>query len=168
MPEVDDAAGPHAEVAEAATAAAAPVMERFAAVAVLIFGGWMLMQARAITVRNETGGLDPRWWPTVIAVGITLCGVWMLVNALLRVNIDRDVEASRRTGWMQMIITVVGIAAVLLAWNLGVSFVLLGPVFLVVLNWIYGLRKWTSLLLFPGIIAVLLYSVFQLLLRVPL
>lgn len=149
-------------------AATAPRMERIAAVVVLAFGAWMLTGARSITVRNETGGIDPRWWPTAIAVAMILCGVWMLINALLRIKIDREVEKSRRAAWIQVVITVAGIAAVLVAWNLGVSFVLLGPLFLVLLNWVYGLRKWTSLLLFPGIIAVLLYSVFQLLLKVPL
>lgn len=168
MPDAGDAAGSHAGPAEVTTAAIAPGMERIAAVVVLVFGVWMLTGARAITVRNETGGIDPRWWPTVIAVGIIGCGVWMLANAVLGVKIDREVEASRRTGWIQVVITVVGIAVVLFVWDLGVSFVVLGPIFLVFLNWVYGLRKWTSLLLFPGIIAVLLFTVFQLLLKVPL
>lgn len=56
----------------------------------------------------------------------------------------------------------------LILWGLGVSFVLLAPLLLVALNWLYGLRSWTSLLLFPGIIAGLLFAVFQLLLKVPL
>lgn len=168
MPEAGGTASSDAGTAETTTVATAPAMERIAAVVVLVFGVWMLTGARSITVRNETGGIDPRWWPTVIAVGIIGCGIWMLVNAVLGVKIDREVEASRRTGWMQMIVTVAGIAAVLFVWNLGVSFVVLGPVFLVFLNWVYGLRKWTSLLVFPGIIALLLYTVFQLLLKVPL
>lgn len=153
---------------EATPAAPAPVMERVAAGVVLAFGVLMLVGARAIEVRNETGGIDPRWWPTVIAAGIIGCGLWMLANALLGVSIDRQVDPSRRRGWIQMITTVAGLVAVLVLWNSGVSFLVLGPLFLVVINWVYGLRRWTSLLLFPGIIAALLYVVFQMLLKVPL
>lgn len=150
------------------TAEVAPKMEIFAAGLVLSLGVLMLVGARGIAVRNETGGIDPRWWPTVIAAGVILSGLWMLSNAMRKVSIEREVEVSRRTGWIQMMATVGGIAVVLFVWNLGISFVLLGPLFLAGLNWIYGLRKWTSLLLFPGIIAVLLYTVFQLVLKVPL
>lgn len=155
-------------VDEVTSAAPAPAMEKVAAGVVLAFGVLMLVGARAITVRNETGGIDPRWWPTAIACGIIGCGLWMLANALLGVSIDRQVDPARRRGWFQMIATVVGLAIVLLLWRVGVSFLLLGPIFLVVINWVFGLRKWTSLLLFPGIIAVLLYTVFQMLLKVPL
>ncbi|GAB3810801.1 hypothetical protein GCM10028820_00960 [Tessaracoccus terricola] len=153
---------------EATTAPPAPAMEKVAAGVVLAFGVLMLVGARGIVLRNETGGIDPRWWPTVIAVGIIGCGIWMLANALLGVSIEREVDPSRRKGWAQMVATVAGLAVVLVLWHLGVTFLLLGPLFLVVINWIYGLRKWTSLLLFPGIIAALLYLVFRLLLKVPL
>lgn len=153
---------------EATTAPLAPAMEKVAAGVVLAFGVLMLVGARGIALRNETGGIDPRWWPTVIAVGIIGCGIWMLANALLGVSIEREVDPSRRKGWVQMIATVAGLAVVLVAWYLGITFLLLGPLFLVVINWIYGLRKWTSLLLFPGIIAALLHLVFRLLLKVPL
>ncbi|TRY18111.1 hypothetical protein FOJ82_08615 [Tessaracoccus rhinocerotis] len=149
-------------------AATAPAMEKVAAGVVLGFGVLMLVGARGIALRNETGGIDPRWWPTVIAVGIIASGVWMLANALLGVSIDREVDPSRRRGWTQMLATVGGLAVVLVLWHFGVTFLLLGPLFLVAINWIYGLRKWTSLLLFPAIIATLLYLVFRLLLKVPL
>lgn len=154
--------------AEATTAAPSPVMEKAAALVVLGFGVAMLVGARMITVRNETGGVDPRWWPTVIAGGIVACGAWMLFNSVLGRGLERQVEPATRPGWFRMAMTVVGIAVVLILWGLGVSFVLLAPLLLVALNWLYGLRSWTSLLLFPGIIAGLLFAVFQLLLKVPL
>lgn len=156
------------DAVEATRAAPSPVMERVAAGVVLAFGVLMLVGARGIVLRNETGGIDPRWWPSVIAAGIIICGIWMLANALLGVGIDRDVDPSRREGWIQMLVTVGGLAVVLVLWHLGITFLVLGPLFLVVINWVYGLRKWTSLLLFPGIIAALLYLVFRLLLKVPL
>lgn len=153
---------------EATTAPPAPAMEKVAAGVVIAFGLLMLIGARGIVLRNETGGIDPRWWPTVIAAGILGCGIWMLANALLGVSIDREVDRAQRRGWTQMIATVVGLAVVLVLWHFGITFLLLGPLFLAVINWIYGLRRWTSLLLFPGIIAALLYTVFRLLLKVPL
>lgn len=143
-------------------------MEKVAAGVVLAFGVLMLVGARGIVLRNETGGIDPRWWPTVIASGIIVCGIWMLANSLLGARLDRDVDPSRREGWIQMLVTVGGLVVVLVLWHFGITFLILGPLFLVVINWVYGLRKWTSLLLFPGIIAALLYLVFRLLLKVPL
>lgn len=151
-----------------ATAAPAPTMEKVTAVVVIALGVAMLIGARGIQVRNETGGIDPRWWPTAIAIGITACGLWMLVNALRGVAIERTVEPSRRTGWIQMIVTVAGLALALFLWQVGISFLVLGPGYLIAMNWVYGLRRWTTLLLYPGIVALLLYLVFQLLLKVPL
>lgn len=151
-----------------ASAAPAPFMERVAAGGVLALGLFMLVGARAIVVRNETGGIDPRWWPTVIAIGIVACGLWMLANSLLGNHLEREVAPSRRTGWIQAIATVAGIVVVLVLWRLGITFLMLGPAFLIAINWVYGLRRWTSLVLFPGIIAALLYGVFRLLLKVPL
>jgi len=135
---------------------------------VIAFGLFLLVTARGIVLRNETGGIDPRWWPTVISAGIIASGVWMLINAVLKVSIDRSVDPARRSGWIQVGVTVAALIAVLALWQVGVNFLVLGPIFLIVTNWAYGLRRWTTLLLFPAIVAAILYLVFQLLLKVPL
>ncbi len=150
------------------TAAVSPLMERVTAGVVIVFGIFLLVTARSIELRNETDGIDPRWWPTVISAGIIGSGLWMLVNAVLGVSIERSVEPSRRSGWIQVGITVGALVAVLVLWQMGVSFLVLGPAFLIVTNWAYGLRRWTTLLLFPAIVTLILYLVFQLLLKVPL
>lgn len=150
------------------TAAPSPALEKAAAAVVLLVGVVMLAGARAITLRNETGGIDPRWWPSAIAVGIIACGAWMAFNAFTGRRGERDVDGVGAHGWVQVFITVGMTALILVLWQVGVSFLVLGPAYLVVLNWVYGLRNWRSLLLFPAIIAALLYLIFQLLLKVPL
>ncbi|MFV0407596.1 MAG: tripartite tricarboxylate transporter TctB family protein [Propioniciclava sp.] len=160
----DLASGPPAE----ATAAPSPTLERIAAAAVIVVGAAMLVGARAIVLRNETGGIDPRWWPTAVALGILAAGVAMAFNALTGRRGERDVAPAQRSGWPQMLLTVAGLVVVLVLWEVGVSFLVLGPLYLVGLNWVYGLRSWRSLLLFPAVVGALLYLVFQLLLTVPL
>lgn len=165
-----DAAGPAASGAQEVdlTAPASRPMELATAAVVLLLGVTMLVGARAIVLRNETGGIDARWWPTAIAVGILACGAWMAFNAITGRRGERDVDAAGAHGWAQTIITVALTALVLVLWQVGLSFLLLGPAYLIALNWVYGLRNWKSLLLFPAIIAALLWLVFQLLLKVPL
>ncbi|MDO5533665.1 MAG: tripartite tricarboxylate transporter TctB family protein [Propionibacteriaceae bacterium] len=150
------------------TAPPAPTLEKTAAAVVLLFGVVMLAAGRAITLRNETGGIDPRWWPSAIAVGIIACGAWMAFNALTRRRGERDVDRVGSHGWVHVMATVAMTAVVLVLWQVGVSFLVLAPAYLIVLNWVYGLRNWKSLLLFPAIITAILYLVFQLLLKVPL
>lgn len=150
------------------TAPPSPPLEKAAAAVVLLIGVVMLAGARAIVLRNETGGIDARWWPTAIAVGIIACGAWMAFNALTGRRGERDVDRVGAHGWVQVATTVAMTALVLFLWQVGVSFLVLGPAYLIVLNWVYGLRNWRSLLLFPGIITAILFLVFQLLLKVPL
>ncbi|MFT3889466.1 MAG: tripartite tricarboxylate transporter TctB family protein [Arachnia sp.] len=146
----------------------APTMEKLTAAVVTVLGLAMLIGARGIVLRNEVGGVDARWWPTVIAAGIIACGLWMTFNAFRGVSIERTVDQSSRQGWIQVGITVGALALVLVLWHVGVGFLVLGPLYLVGMNWVYGLRRWTTLLLFPAIIMGLLYLIFMLLLKVPL
>ncbi len=145
-----------------------PSMEKAVAAIALLFGVALLVGARSIRVRNETGGIDPRLWPTAIAVGILAAAGWMTFNALTGRRGERDLEAATRHGWVQAAITVVITAVVLVLWQVGVSFLLLGPLYLIALNLLYGLRNLGSLLLFPGIIATIVYLVFLRLLGVQL
>jgi hypothetical protein len=153
---------------EVTTTPESPTMEKLTAAVVTVFGIAMLVGARGIVLRNETGGVDPRWWPTVIAIGIIACGLWMTFNAFRGIAIERTVDESSRQGWIQVGVTVGALAVVLVLWHLGVNFLVLGPAYLIAMNWVYGLRRWTTLLLFPAIIAALLYFVFMFLLKVPL
>lgn len=150
-----------------AAAPPAPLLERAVAAVVIVLGSAMLIGARGIGVRNETGGIDPRWWPTVIAVGILAMGVWMLCNAVFT-GIERTVDPAQRSGWVSVLATVAGLVVMLAAWILGVPFLILAPLFLIGTNWVYGLRRWTTLLLFPAIVTLLIYLIFRLMLKVAL
>ncbi len=143
-------------------------MELVFAVVALTLGLAMLLSARAISVRNETGGMDPRSWPTVIAIGILLSAGWTLFNALTGRRAERDVDASTRSGWVQLAVVVGMIALVLVFWQVGLSFLLLAPIFIIVCNVAFGLRGVIALAVFPATVTALLYLVFQLLLKVPL
>jgi len=145
----------------------APLMERVVAAVVTLLGAAMLFGARGITVRNETGGIDPRWWPTVIAVGIIAMGLWMLYNAVFT-TVERTVDPAQRQGWISVFATVGGLVAMVILWSLHVPFLILAPLFLIGTNWVYGLRRWTTLLLFPGIITLLIFLIFRLMLKVAL
>lgn len=145
----------------------APLMERAVAAVVVVLGLAMLYGARAIEVRNETGGIDPRWWPTVIAAGITAMGLWMMGNAIFT-RIERTVDPAQPSGWVSMLATVGGLAVLVVAWQFHVPFLLLAPLFLIGTNWVYGLRRWTTLLLFPAVITALIFVIFRLVLKVAL
>ncbi len=151
-----------------ATASPSQPMELLFAASALVFGVAMLIGARNIHVRNETGGIDPRSWPTIIALGILAAAGWALFNAITRRRAERDVEPSTRSGLMSVLIIVALIAIVLVAWQLGLSFLVLAPVFIISVNLALGLRGVLPLVAFPAVLTTVLYLVFQLLLKVPL
>ena len=154
-------------VADTGASPSRPLEIAFAVLA-LTLGLAMLVGARTIGVRNETGGMDPRTWPTVIAVGILASAGWMAFNAVTGRRSERDVDSATRSGWVQMAVTVAMIAAVLVLWQVGLSFLGLAPLFIIVCNLAYGLRGLVPLVVFPATITLLLFLVFQLLLKVPL
>ena len=93
---------------------------------------------------------------------------WMAFNAVTGRRSERDVDSATRSGWVQMAVTVAMIAAVLVLWLVGLSFLVLAPLFIIVCNLAYGLRGLVPLVVFPATITLLLFLVFQLLLKVPL
>lgn len=162
----DEAVDP-VDAEDFAAAPPAPLMERVVAAVVVVFGAAMLIGARGISVRNEVEGIDARWWPTVIAVGILAMGLWMMVDAF-RKTIERTVDPAQRSGWISVLATIGGLVAMVILWSFKVPFLILAPLFLIGTNWVYGLRKWTTLLLFPGVITALIYVIFKLMLKVAL
>ena len=173
-PDAVDPAG-EAEVVDTGKAAhvdtgAAPSkrMELTFSVLALTLGLAMLLSARAMRVRNETGGMDPRSWPTMIAFGILLSAGWTLFNAVTGRRAERDVDGATRSGWIQLGVVIAMIVLVLVLWQVGLSFLILAPVFIIVCNLAFGLRGVVPLLVFPAVLTALLYLVFQLLLKVPL
>lgn len=143
-------------------------LEIGAALATLLASGGLLMLAFRISVRTETGGVDPRWWPLVLSgVGLALSAL-LLVVALVRPPFERDdLEVTGRDGWTRLVLAVIIAALYLVAWDL-VGFVIPTLVFLIALLWVFGRRRWKGLIIFPIAMTAFIYGLFDFVLKVPL
>lgn len=150
--------------------APAPTSRRLevgSALGALVFLGALAFLARRIELRTETGGIDPRWWPELLGtVGVVLA-VALLVVSVVRPVSREDLEASTRTGFVRVGITIALTVAYLVAWPL-VGFLAATPVFLLALTVVFGGRGWRVLLLFPVLLTAFIYLLFNTLLEVPL
>lgn len=128
----------------------------------------LVLLARAIEVRNETGGIDPRWWPELLGVVGLALGILLLVIAVVRPPFSRDdLEAATRQGWLRVGLAVVLSVAFVLLWPV-LSFLVVTPIFLVAATYLFGGRGWKTLILFPVLMTGFIYLLFHTLLKVPL
>lgn len=128
-----------------------------------------LLGSRAIAVRTETGGIDPRWWPTVMCAITLVLSVALLVVALTKPPYDReDLEVSNRGGWYRLLCTIVVATLYIVAWTLTGNFVIPSVILLVVLMWVYDGRGWKALVVYPLGTVAFIYLLFHTLLAVPL
>jgi len=143
-------------------------MEIVCATLAVVASGALVLLARAIEVRNETGGIDPRWWPELLGtLGLAL-GAALLVGVLVNPPFDRDdLEAATRQGWVRVVASMALTTAFVLAWPLA-GFVVAAPVFLLVAVLLFGGRGWKTLILFPVLTTGFIYLLFHTLLKVPL
>ena len=127
-----------------------------------------IVLSRNIHLRMGGGGIDPKWWPTVLAcAGAALSGL-MLVRALaLPVAAREDLEGAQRDGWARMFVALVLSSLYVFGWW---RFGYLGPtlVYLFALLWTFGVRKVTALVLYPVLTTAFIYGLFHFLLRIPL
>lgn len=127
-----------------------------------------LFLSRNIHLRMGGGGLDPKWWPTVlssIAIGLSLI---LLGFSLFAQSVRRDdLESSHRDGWARMLSALALSAIYIFAWWT-TGYLVATALYLVALLWLFGLRSWKGLVLFPLITTAFIYALFQLLLKVPL
>ncbi|KAE8766128.1 tripartite tricarboxylate transporter TctB family protein [Georgenia thermotolerans] len=164
---VVDAVEP-AEADHAVLAAPSRRLEIVCAALAVVGSGALYLLARAIEVRTETGGIDPRWWPELLGtLGLAL-GVALLVVAVVRPPFSReDLEAATRQGWVRLVSAVALSAAFVVLWPL-VGFLVATPVFLIAATYLFGGRGWKTLLLFPLITTAGINLLFHTLLKVPL
>lgn len=127
---------------------------------------WVLSQN--IRLRMGGGGIDPKWWPTVLSiVGCILSSV-MLLTAILRPPADRsDLEGAQSDGWPRVAASLALTGLYIFGWA-QLGYVVPTAVYLLALLWLYGIRSWKPLVLFPVITTAFIYGLFHILLRIPL
>lgn len=128
----------------------------------------LLVLARDIDVRTETGGVDPRWWPELLALaGIVLSGLLLVLAVVRRPMRREDIEAATRSGRLRFGLTVALTFLYVFVWPV-TGFVPATAGLLVAVVGIFGGRGVKALLLFPALLTASLYGVFHTLLAVPL
>lgn len=144
-------------------------LERVLALALVAISIAGVIGSRSIDVANETGGFDPRWWPTIITAISLLLSIMLTVVAFTKPPFDRDdIDAISQGGWYPFTVTVILTSLFVVAWQLTGNFVVPCAIMLGALIWAYGGRGWKALLLFPVLTTTLLYLLFHTLLKVPL
>lgn len=156
-------------VASAATEARPSKRMEIVSAAVALLGfAVLLVRARGIELRAETGGVDPRWWPQMLGAAGAALSVVLLSRAVLRAPAERDgVQEATRDGRVLTVLVVLLAAVYVLAWPLA-GFVVVTPVFLIAATYLFGGRGWVALLAFPAGLTALLYLLFHTVLKVPL
>lgn len=138
-----------------------------AAVAVAASTGVLLL-ARGIESRVDSGGLSPDWWPMVLGgTGLALSIALLLVGITRPLGEREGVHVATREGWLRAGLAIVLSVLFIRVWG-AVGFVVPAIAYLATLSVIFGVRSWKFLLLFPPGVTALIYVLFDLLLRVPL
>ncbi|SEE64344.1 tripartite tricarboxylate transporter TctB family protein [Ruania alba] len=143
-------------------------LEIVCAVIAIAGSALLVIAAQQIEVRNETGGIDPRWWPTVLGAAALTFGVVLAAVAVLRPPFSRDdLESATRVGWVRLVVSLAIAVVYLVLWPLTGYLIATLPM-LVVLTWLFGGRGWRTLAVFPVAMTGFTYALFHLVLKVPL
>ena len=143
-------------------------LELVIAVTALALSLLALWLSRNIFLRMGSGGVDPKWWPTllsVLAAGLSAILVGMSVFAP---PMSRgEVEATEQDGWIRMLVALTLSAIYVFAWS-AVGYVIPTLVFTAALLFVFGLRSWKGLVIFSTVTTGFIYGLFHYLLKVPL
>ncbi|RYE88324.1 MAG: tripartite tricarboxylate transporter TctB family protein [Hyphomicrobiales bacterium] len=143
-------------------------LEIIIAVAALALSVLALVLSQSIYLRMGGGGLDPKWWPTVLSILAACLSAILVGMSLFGPVANRgDLEAGHRDGWVRMLIALALSALYVFAWW-QVGYLIPTVVYLVALLWSFGLRSWKGLVAFPVVTTALIYGLFHYMLRVPL
>lgn len=127
-----------------------------------------IVLSRSIDLRMGGGGIDAKWWPTVLSSGAAVLSGFMLVSALALPLADReDLEGAQKDGWGRMFIALALSALYVFAWW-RFGYIVPTLVYLVALLFTFGVRSWLALILYPVLTTAFIYGLFHFLLRVPL
>lgn len=142
-------------------------LEIVSALVALAVTSALIVLARQIEVRTETGGIDPRWWPELLGfVGVALSVV--LLAVVIRRPVPRDdLQSSTREGWTRLVAAVALTAVYILLWPV-VGFLPATCAFLFAVVLLFGARGWKALVIFPIAMTAFIQILFGTLLRVAL
>ena len=144
-------------------------LERGIGITLVVLSIAGLIGSRVVTVRTETGGVDPRWWPTVICAAALALSLMLIVVSITKPPFDReDLEVTNRAGWQRLIWTIILSVLYIMAWTLSGNFVVPSVVLLVLLMWVNDGRGLKALVFYPILTVTFIYLLFHTLLRVPL
>lgn len=138
------------------------------ALAALMLSIIALVLSRNMYLRMGSGGVDPKWWPTLLsmlagALSALLVGMSLFGPAMSR----GELEASAQGGWVRMLLALTLSALYVFAWS-SIGYVVPTVVFIAALLWVFGLRSWKGLAIFSVVTTAFIYGLFHLVLRVPL
>lgn len=124
--------------------------------------------SRSIRLRMGAGGLDPKWWPTLLSCLGCGLAVLLLARAFRGEPLGRgDLEAATPEGWARLIGALALSGLYVFAWSrLGYAAPTIAYAF--GLLWLFGLRRPLPLILYPLLTTGFIYGVFRILLKAPL
>ena len=138
------------------------------AVAALMLSVTALVLSRNIYLRMDSGGVDPKWWPTVLSILASALSALLVGMSLFGQATSRgELEASEKDGWIRMLLALTLSALYVFAWS-RIGYVVPTVVFAVALLWVFGLRSWKGLAIFSVVTTAFIYGLFHYVLRVPL
>jgi putative tricarboxylic transport membrane protein len=135
-------------------------------IAVAAIGVVFLILATNIELAREGLPFGPRWWPTALAVAMILIGAILVIQALVTRTSSGEPRITR-SGGVALVATLSLIIGYGFAWQY-LDFRAVTPVLLLGLTFVFGGRGIKALVVFPVVTTLLLWSIFGLLLRVPL
>ncbi|MGZ0211850.1 MAG: tripartite tricarboxylate transporter TctB family protein [Actinomycetales bacterium] len=133
----------------------------------LVFGLVVIALSQSIVEPNIAMSFSPRWWPQSLGTVITLLSAGVLVKDIIRPGLPDDVESATRTGFIRIAAVFAAIAAYAVVWYF-VAFPVATSLLFAALIFVLGGRGWKALIVFPLVCTGVLYTLFGLLLKVPL
>jgi hypothetical protein len=133
----------------------------------LIFGLVVVAMSQSIVEPNIATSFSPRWWPQSLGAVITLLSAAVLIKDIVRPGAADDVEPATRAGYGRVVAVFGAIAAYAIVWYF-VTFPVATALLFAALVMILGGRGWKAIILFPLVCTGVLYTLFGLLLKVPL
>lgn len=164
---------------EGSAAASRPLEISLAVVALLFSAGYLYLSTQIVLRREASPGqIDARFWPLVLGTIAVAIAVILLVIAITRPAPSReDIDRIQPGGVVRVLITGVLTIAFVAAWSAS-SAVLFGyrvelfpiatAIYLFLLMFVYGQRRWVGLVVYPVGLTALIYVLFGMLLRIPL